>query len=134
MSDYNRTMNNVYVPGVCNIGPAEIRSRKNAGYIGLAITVILFILFYVAHVDPVWRLLVFLPAALTVSGFLQAQLHFCANFGMRGLFNLGDDLGHQDSVDQAEFRRKDQRKAISIIAGSAIIGLAAALTAYFLPF
>lgn len=123
----------VYVPGVCNIGPAEIRSRRNAGYAGLAITIILFITFYIAPVAPAWRLLIFLPGALAASGFLQARLHFCAHFGMRGLFNFSDDLNKQESVDQAEFRRKDQRRAISIIAGSALFGTVVALIAYFLP-
>ncbi len=123
-----------YIPGVCNIGPAEIKARRASGYLGLVITIVLFILFYISDVAPVWRLSVFIPAAVSAIGFLQAYLHFCANFGMRGLFNLGDDLQHVESVDQVEYRRKDQRKAITIIAGSAIVGLLVAFVAYWLPF
>jgi len=85
-------------------------------------------------VDPQWRLFAFLPAVTAASGFLQAQLHFCAKFGMQGLFNFGGKVGQTESVDQAEYRRKDQRKAAIIIAGSAAIGLAVALVAYWLPF
>lgn len=126
--------NQIYIPGVCNIGPAEIRTRRITGYVGLAITILAFIIFYFTPVDAVVRLLVYIPAAIAATGLLQAQLHFCAKFGMQGLFNFGNSIGHTESVDQADYRRKDQRKAIIIIAGSAAIGLAVALVAYWLPF
>ncbi|MBH1980212.1 hypothetical protein I8H89_01705 [Candidatus Saccharibacteria bacterium] len=127
-------MSTTYIPGVCNIGPAEIRMRRMTGYIGLAITLVLFVIFYLVPIDAAWRLLVFIPATLAATGFLQAYLHFCAKFGMSGLFNVGDDMKEQHTVDQIEFRKKDQQKAITIIAGSAAIGVAVALLAYFLPF
>ncbi|MBH2007848.1 hypothetical protein I8H83_04540 [Candidatus Saccharibacteria bacterium] len=127
-------MSTTYIPGVCNIGPAEIRMRRMTGYIGLAITLVLFVIFYLVPIDAPWRLLVFIPATLAATGFLQAYLHFCAKFGMSGLFNVGDDMKEQHTVDQIEFRKKDQQKAITIIAGSAAIGVAVALLAYFLPF
>lgn len=126
--------NQIYIPGVCNIGPAEIRARRLTGYVGLAVTIVAFIVFYVVPVDAVVRLLVYIPAAIAATGLLQAQLHFCAKFGMQGLFNFGSNIGRTESVDQAEYRRKDQRKAIIIIAGSAAIGLGVALAAYWLPF
>lgn len=108
--------------------------RRMTGYIGLAITLVLFVIFYLVPIDAPWRLLVFIPATLAATGFLQAYLHFCAKFGMSGLFNVGDDMKEQHTVDQIEFRKKDQQKAITIIAGSAAIGVAVALLAYFLPF
>lgn len=126
--------NDRYIPGVCNIGPAEIRMRRASGLFGLGVTIIMFALFYVVDVDPLVRLLIFVPAVLAASGFLQAQLHFCARFGMSGLFNFGDDIRKQESIDQADYRRKDQRKAITIIAGSAAIGLGVAFIAFWLPF
>lgn len=127
-------MSTTYIPGVCNIGPAEIRMRRMTGYVGLAVTVALFVIFYIAPIDAAWRLIVFVPAVLAATGFLQAYLHFCAKFGMSGLFNVGDDMKEQHTVDQIEFRKKDQQKAISIIAGSVAIGALVALVAYFLPF
>lgn len=126
--------NNIYIPGVCNIGPAEIRARRMSGYAGLIVTVAAFAVFYLVPVEPIWRLLIYIPATLAATGFLQAKLHFCAKFGMQGLFNFGSTIGQTESIDQAEYRRKDQRKAITIIAGSAAIGLAVALVAYWLPF
>lgn len=123
-----------YIPGVCNIGPAEIRMRRMSGIVGLVATVAIFVIFYIVHIDALLRLFIFIPAVLAASGFLQAQLHFCARFGMSGLFNFSDDIRKQESVDQAEYRRKDQQKALTIIAGSAAIGLGVALVAYALPF
>ncbi len=132
---YNRHMsNNVYIPGVCNIGPAEIRMRRVTGIVGLIATLLFFAWFYLYPIDPLGRLLIFIPATTAASGFLQAQLHFCARFGMQGLFNFSSDIRKQESVDQAAFRRKDQQKALIIIAGSAAIGLAVALVAFWLPF
>lgn len=129
-----RIMSNTYIPGVCNIGPAEIRMRRMTGYVGLAASAALFIIFYLVPIDPTLRLLVFLPATLAATGFLQASLHFCAKYGMSGLFNVSDDMAHQESVDQAEYRKKDQQKARMIIGGSLAVGILAALVAYFLPF
>lgn len=127
--------NDKYIPGVCNIGPAEIRMRRNSGIVGIIIVLVMFIVFYFLDVHPLIRVFAIgLPATLAASGFLQAQLHFCARFGMSGLFNFGDDIRRQESVDQQEFRRKDQKKAITIITISAVIGLLIALVAYFLPF
>ncbi|MFZ2544955.1 MAG: hypothetical protein WAW80_03185 [Candidatus Saccharimonadales bacterium] len=126
-------MNSTYIPGVCNIGPAEIRMRRMIGYIGLGITIMLFVIFYFVSIDSLLRLIVFLPASVGASGFLQAQLHFCARFGMSGLFNFSDDIRHQESVDQLEFRKKDQRKAVTIIFGSVVIGIVVATVAYLQP-
>lgn len=127
-------MSTQYIPGVCNIGPADIRMRRMVGYVGLTLTIALFVLFYLVPVDAAWRTIVFIPATLAAMGFLQAYLHFCAKFGMSGLFNVSDDMKHQESVDQAEYRKKDQQKAVTIIAGAVCIGALVAVIAYFLPF
>jgi hypothetical protein len=79
-----------------------------------------------------WRLTVFLPAAAAASGFLQAAFHFCAGFGMRGVFNFGS-VGKAETIEQAEFRRKDRGKARLIGLYSVLIGIAAALLAFFWP-
>jgi hypothetical protein len=62
---------------------------------------------------------------MAAQGFLQAAFHFCVGFASRGLFNFGE-LGHEESVDQAEFRKADQRKALQI---SGLAFLAAAVVA-----
>jgi hypothetical protein len=115
-----------YVPGVCNIGPAEIRRRRHVGWFGAVLTVVLWGAFFLLRIPAPWRLLLFFPAAMSAVGFLQAVMHFCANFGMRGVFNFGPRVGKTDTVEQAEFRRKDRQKAAQIILYSCLIGITVA--------
>lgn len=120
-----------YIPGQCNIGPAETKQRVRAGWTGVILSVVLEFAFVVLRVHAPWRLLVFLPVSLAAAGFLQAAFHFCANFGMRGVFNFGEDTGRVESVMQQEFRKKDRAKAQQIIILSGVIGAAVALLAFF---
>lgn len=123
----------LYQPGVCNIGPAEIRQRRRVGVIAAVATIVIGAVLIALPIPAPWRLLTALPAAGAASGFLQAGLHFCANFGMRGLFNVDRSAGETESVMEADFRRADQRKAVQIIVGSIVIGLAVGGTALLIP-
>lgn len=126
-------MSTTYIPGVCNIGPAEIKLRKLTGTIGLSVTIVLFAVFLVGNFSPFWRLLLFIPATAGAVGYLQAKLHFCVRFGTTGLFNVSSGLDKRESVENAEYRRKDQRKAIMIMSISAAIGLVVAVLVFLLP-
>jgi fatty acid desaturase len=121
-----------YIPGVCNIGPAEIGRRRRAGWIGAAATVALWAILWIFKVPAQWRLFLFFPASMAATGFLQSALHFCAGFGMRGIFNFGPVVGLTESVEQTEFRRKDRAKARLIALYSALIGAVVALLGFFL--
>jgi len=120
-----------YLPGACNIGPAEIARRRRAGHAGLFATVVLAAVLLVLDAAPVWRLSLALPAALAAAGYLQASLRFCANFGFRGVYNF-DALGHQERVVAEEARAQDRRRALMVAAGSGAIGLAVALLSLLL--
>lgn len=122
-----------YQPGTCNIGPTEIAARRRAGDIGVLVTVIAFVLMIVTGAPAPWRLLLFLPAAVAASGYLQARLHFCANFGLRGVFNFSNRLSDTESVLAAEARAEDRRKALQIIGLAALVGGAIAIAAVLLP-
>ncbi len=124
--------NSEYVPGVCNIGPAEIRMRRLSGWVALVFTILLWGAFFLFRVPAPWRLLLFIPATGSAVGFLQAAMHFCANFGMRGVFNFGPQVGKTDTVEQAEFRRQDRRKALQILLYSSLVGIAVAAAGYIL--
>ncbi len=126
------TTNKQYVPGVCNIGPVEIAMRKRFGWISLAVTIITAILFYFLALPSPWYLLLFFPASASASGLIQGYTHFCAAFGMKGLFNFGSELGKTESVDLAAFRKQDQMKAIVIIASSILSGVIVALAGFYL--
>ena len=126
-------MANVYVPGVCNIGPAEVRLRKMFGWIGLILTITIWTALILFHVSAVWRLTLFFPAMLATIGYFQAAWHFCAKFGLGGVFNFGPDVGRTDTVEQAESRRQDRKRALQIIGLSLLIATIVAATAYFIP-
>ena len=121
-----------YRPGACNIGPAEIRRRQVAGVLGIVAALGLGVLLLVLGAPPIARLLVALPLAAGFSGFLQARLHFCANYGWRGIRNLGA-IGDVERVEDAEARRADRLKALAIFGSAAAGGLAVALLFALLP-
>lgn len=120
-----------YIPGVCNIGPAEIKARRNLGISWGIGTLGLFFLLYILNVDPLWRLVIFFPAVVAYSGIYQAQMKFCAGYGNSGLYNVAKSVGHYDTVEQAEFRKKDKKKAQQIFAYSLVSALAVAIIATF---
>jgi len=121
--------NQTYIPGVCNIGPAEIAQRKQSIYIGLAGTLILALILGLTHASIVWRILFFIPATMAAAGFFQGYFHFCIKFGMQGMYNVMKPLGQTESVEKAEFRNADRKKAITILILSAMFGVLIMLVA-----
>ena len=121
-----------YIPGVCNIGPSEIKMRMNTGWFGLALTIALGLAFAILRAPFPWKLLLFIPAMISAIGFLQAKMHFCAAFGLLGVFNFGSKIGPRETVEQAEYRRQDQKKALLIIVYSLAIGIAVTIAGYFI--
>ena len=119
---------NEYVPGVCNIGGDEIARRRKVGWVSLAITLALFAALKAAGFDSWWRLLVFFPAALSASGFLQALFRFCSGFGRAGLYNFAA-LGETHRVDDEPSKAKDKTKAYQLILYSVCIGGVVAIIA-----
>ena len=115
-----------YIPGVCNIGPAERAKRRQSGIVAAIVTLILLAILVATGVSKYWRLTLILPASAAATGFLQDAFHFCAGFGMKGLYNVVNSTGITNSVDLEEFRRKDRRKALTIIALSVVVGVAVA--------
>jgi hypothetical protein len=129
MIQYVDTGAGEYRPGVCNIGPAEIRRRRQIGYLGLAAAVAVAAAL-LALDAPAWtRLIIALPVAGALSGFIQAQQRFCAGFAMSGLQNMGEQV----RVEDAAARAADRRKAILIHGASIAGGLAAGIAFALLP-
>ncbi len=122
----------VYQPGVCNIGPAEIRRRRTSGYVGLGVAVVFLVIAFALGWAAPWRLLVALPVFLSAQGFLQAAFRFCVGFASRGLFNFGE-LGSEETIHDKEFRRKDQRKALLITVLAFAIAAVVSVLAYLIP-
>jgi hypothetical protein len=121
-----------YVPGVCNIGPAEIARRRRAGHAGLAVSVVLFAALVLIGAPHWARLLLVLPAGASASGYLQAVFHFCAGFGSQGVFNFGP-LGTVQTVPDPQARARDRMRSIQIGVGSLAIGVVVVVAAALLP-
>ncbi len=121
-----------YVPGVCNIGPAERQQRFRSGIIGAFLTVIMLFLLLLTGASRFYRLGVFFPAFAAAIGFLQSYFHFCAAFGLAGLYNVTRSFGETDTVVQAGFRRQDKLKAFKIILLSFFAAAITALIAYLI--
>jgi hypothetical protein len=123
---------NEYIPGVCNIGKREIRRRREGGYAGLVLMLLLLVALELFHVPRGWRFMLFFPAALTAVSFLQSGLKFCVNFGMRGVYNFGK-LGKTYRVERQEDLKKDRAKATRMIVIGMVIGAIVSVVYFFLP-
>jgi hypothetical protein len=121
-------MTDQYVPGSCNIGPAEIALRRRAGHAGLVVTAALGAALLRSDLPRAWRLTLAVPAAGAASGYLQAHERFCADFGWRGVYNF-DRRGQEQPVAGDNALAQDRRKALRIAAASAAIGVGVALVA-----
>jgi hypothetical protein len=121
-------MTDQYVPGSCNIGPAEIALRRRAGHAGLVVTAALGAALLRSDLPRAWRLTLAVPAAGAASGYLQAHERFCADFGWRGVYNF-DRRGQEQPVADDNALAQDRRKALRIAAASAAIGVGVALVA-----
>jgi hypothetical protein len=121
-----------YQAGACNIGPEEIRRRMLAGHVGLAVSVALLVVLIAIHAAPIARFVVALTMTGAASGYIQARLRFCANYGSRGVYNFGK-AGHTTSVADRAARARDRFRSMQIGVASGAIGLACGIVAVLLP-
>lgn len=122
----------VYEAGQCNIGPAEIARRRRAGYAGLAAAVGVTLFLILIAAPPITRLAVALPLAVGFSGLIQAHLRFCANYGWRGIRNLGA-IGEAERVDDGRDRALDRTRSLQIFALAGTTALVVATALALLP-
>ena len=120
-----------YIPGNCNLGAAEIKRRFRIGYIGLAASILLVLLFYVFDVERTWRLLVFAPVFYSLSGFIQARNKFCYLYGFKSVFSLTGKR-NLTRITNAEFKRKDRIKALVIVSITLLLSALLTITYFVL--
>ena len=119
-----------YIPGVCNIGPAERAKRRQTGFVGLLASIILMVTLVAIGAPRGWRFLLIIPLSAAALGFLQDSFHFCIGFGLKGLYNVINSAGKTDSITQAEYRVKDRQKAMTILWLSLAIGVVISLLCF----
>jgi hypothetical protein len=115
-----------YIPGTCNIGGDELRSRRIVAAVGLVLSLSALITFIATDVSQSARLGIFIPLLVMSVGWVQSRKKFCLAYGFAGTFNFGK-LGNLSRVSDAIARAADRRTALMIFAQSTLY--AAALTA-----
>jgi hypothetical protein len=130
MTQANPLVTSQYIPGVCNINHAEIARRRMIGYIGTALFIVTSALLLIFGVTGLVRLVVFLPALMAASGFLQASHKFCSGYGGKGLQNAEEGSYAPQAVADASDAQKDKKRAATINLQS--IGVAIIVTIIFL--
>ena len=121
-------MSNQYIPGTCNLGKDEIRSRQIVALFGLFLTISSVIGILAADQGRSVRFSIFIPAMIFSVGFVQSRSKFCLAYGLAGTFNF-ERLGKISRVSSAEDRRADRKTAIIILLKAS--ALAAAITVVF---
>lgn len=122
-----------YAAGSCNIAGPEKDARRRFGWGGVVATLGLFAALAALDVDPVWRLVLVVPATAAAVGFLQARRSFCVAYGWRGVFNVDGPLGKPRRVKDPEAARADRSQAIRLSVQAALIGAVVAGVAFLLP-
>jgi len=121
-------MSNQYIPGTCNLGKDEIRSRQIVALFGLFLTISSIIGILAADQGRSVRFSIFIPAMIFSVGFVQSRSKFCLAYGLAGTFNF-ERLGKISRVSSVEDRRADRKTAITILLKAA--ALAAVITVVF---
>jgi len=121
-------MSNQYIPGTCNLGKDEIRSRQIVALFGLFLTISSVIGILAADQGRSVRFSIFIPAMIFSVGFVQSRSKFCLAYGLAGTFNF-ERPGKISRVSSVEDRRADRKTAIIILLKAA--ALAALITVVF---
>ena len=115
-----------YIPGSCNIGGDELRSRRIVAAVGLILSLSALAIFIATDVSQSARLGIFIPLLVMSIGWVQSRKKFCLAYGFAGTFNFGK-LGQLSRVSDPIARAADRRTALMIFAQSTLY--AAVLTA-----
>ena len=115
-------MSATYIPGTCNLGKAEVRSRQIVALVGLVATLILATGLIASSTPQASGLTLFAPLMVFAVGFIQSRRKFCLAYGLAGTFNLGK-LGQISKVANPEDKAADRNTALSILAQATALAL-----------
>ena len=115
-------MSDTYIPGTCNLGKAEVRSRQIVALVGLVATLILATGLIASSAPQALGLTLFAPLMVSAVGFIQSRRKFCLAYGLAGTFNLGK-LGQISKVANPEDKAADRKTALSILAQATALAL-----------
>ncbi len=110
-----------YQAGVCNIGGAEVKRRKQVAKIGATFFLITSVYLILTGAESTSAAFALIPAMLASVGYVQSRKKFCFAFGLMGTFNFAE-AGKMSKVVSKEELSADRRMALAIIGQS--MGLA----------
>ena len=115
-----------YISGACNIGPAEIKRRKQGALIGAILFAITSFTFAITDAPRTTRLLVFIPALLFSVGLIQSRRKFCVAYGFLGILDF-EKTGDVRKITVNQDLANDRKYAVKLLLQS--VFAAAVLTA-----
>jgi hypothetical protein len=115
-----------YQAGVCNIGPAEIKRRRQGALIGAVLYAFTTLTFVITDASTSTRLITFIPALLFTVGIIQSKRKFCVAYGFLGVFSI-EKLGATKKISINQDLKADRKYAVKLLLQSvaAAIGLTA---------
>ena len=125
-------MSTEYIPGTCNIGASEVRSRQLVATVGFLLFITSSIALLGVDAPRGARLALFFPLMVASIGWVQSRKKFCLAYGFMGTFNFGK-LGQLSRVSDKAAKRADRITAISILVQALIYAAAGTAVMYVLP-
>ncbi|MBU6264161.1 MAG: hypothetical protein KGM39_05240 [Actinomycetales bacterium] len=111
-----------YQAGACNIGPSEIKRRRQGALVGAVLFAITTILFVVTDASTSTRLVTFIPALLFAVGMIQSKRRFCVAYGFMGVFSF-EKLGDTKKVTVNQDLKADKKYAVKLLLQSVAIAI-----------
>ena len=112
-----------YIAGACNIGPSEIKRRKQGAAVGAVLYLITAISFVVTSAPSATRLITFIPAMLFAVGYIQSKRRFCVAFGFLGVFNF-EKTGNTRKITINQDLKADRKYAVKLLLHSVLVAIA----------
>jgi hypothetical protein len=122
-----------YIPGVCNINHQEVAKRRKLGYIGTVAFVVLLALLLGFGANRYLRLVLVLPVALAISGFLQARNKFCVGFAAAGQQNATEGSQSASVVTDSAALAFDKARARKMNLQTALYAVIVTLLTLVIP-
>ena len=111
-----------YQAGACNIGPSEIKRRRQGALVGAVLFAVTTILFVVTNASTSTRLVTFIPALLFAVGMIQSKRRFCVAYGFMGVFSF-EKLGDTKKVTVNQDLKADKKYAVKLLLQSVAIAI-----------
>lgn len=111
-----------YQAGACNIGPSEIKRRRQGALVGAVLFAVTTILFVVTDASTTTRLVTFIPALLFAVGMIQSKRRFCVAYGFMGVFSF-EKLSDTKKVTVNQDLKADKKYAVKLLLQSVVIAI-----------